>query len=79
MAIVQQLEQKGIQPGRQEARNEGKLLVARTILQNSIERITAIKMTGLSEYDLAPIRHRVFIFQIRWPNGSRLGSIWLHT
>lgn len=74
MTIAQQLEQKGIQLGRQQGRNGGKLEVVRTILQNGIDRSTAMKMTGLSEYDLAQIRHRVFFFQILWPNGSRLGS-----
>lgn len=65
MTIAQQLEQKGIQKGiqlgRQEGRNEGKLEgkleVARTMLQNGIDRNTVIKMTGLSEDDLAQIRH----------------------
>jgi predicted transposase/invertase (TIGR01784 family) len=57
MAIAQQLEQKGIQLGRQEGRNEGKLEVARTMLQNGTDRITVMKMTGLTEYDLVQIRH----------------------
>ncbi len=65
MTIAQQLEQKGIQKGiqlgRQEGRNEGKLEgkleVARTMLQNGIDRNTVMKMTGLSEDDLAQIRH----------------------
>ncbi|WP_312053752.1 Rpn family recombination-promoting nuclease/putative transposase, partial [Pantoea brenneri] len=65
MTIAQQLEQKGIQKGiqlgRQEGRNEGmlegKLEVARTMLQNGLDRITVMKMTGLTEDDLAQIRH----------------------
>lgn len=65
MTIAQQLEQKGIekgiQLGRQEGRNEGKLEgkleVARTMLQNGIDCSTVIKMTGLTEDDLAQIRH----------------------
>ncbi|STT72484.1 putative transposase [Klebsiella pneumoniae] len=61
MTIAQQLEQKGIQKGiqlgRQEGRNEGKLEVARTMLQNGIDRNTVMKMTGLTEDDLAQIRH----------------------
>nr|AFK90421.1 putative transposase, YhgA family protein [Salmonella enterica subsp. salamae] len=61
MTIAQQLEQKGIekgiQLGRQEGRNEGKLEVARTMLQNGIDRNTVMKMTGLTEDDLAQIRH----------------------
>ncbi|CAJ0995838.1 Rpn family recombination-promoting nuclease/putative transposase [Sodalis praecaptivus] len=65
MTIAQQLEQKGIekgiqlgrQEGRQEGRNEGKLEVARTMLQNGLDRNTVMKMTGLTENDLAQIRH----------------------
>ncbi|RLM03357.1 Rpn family recombination-promoting nuclease/putative transposase [Gibbsiella quercinecans] len=65
MTIAQQLEQKGIekgiQLGRQEGRNEGKLEgkleVARTMLQNGIDRNTVMKMTALTEDDLAQIRH----------------------
>lgn len=38
-------------------RNEGKLEVARTMLQNGIDRNTAMKMTGLTEDELAQIRH----------------------
>ncbi|MFP3527779.1 Rpn family recombination-promoting nuclease/putative transposase, partial [Pantoea sp. SIMBA_072] len=60
MTIAQQLEQngiqKGIQLGRQEGRNEGKLEVARTMLQNGLDRNTVMKMTGLTEDDLAQIR-----------------------
>lgn len=61
MTIAQQLEQKGIQKGiqlgRQEGRNEGKMEVARTMLQNGLDRNTVMKMTGLTEDDLAQIRH----------------------
>lgn len=69
MTIAQQLEQKGIEKGRAEGlqlgeqrgiekgRFEGKLEVARTMLQNGIDRNTIIKLTGLTEDDLAQIRH----------------------
>jgi recombination-promoting nuclease RpnB len=65
MTIAQQLEQngiqKGIQLGRQEGRNEGmlegKLEVARTMLHNGLDRNTVMKMTGLTEDELAQIRH----------------------
>ncbi|ECA5251798.1 Rpn family recombination-promoting nuclease/putative transposase, partial [Salmonella enterica subsp. enterica serovar Lomalinda] len=69
MTIAQQLEQKGIekgiqlgrQEGRQEGRSEGEreatLKIARTMLQNGIDRNTVMKITGLSENDLAQIRH----------------------
>jgi predicted transposase/invertase (TIGR01784 family) len=63
--IAQQLEQKGIekgtQPGRQEGRSEGEreatLKIARIMLQNGNDRNTVMKMTGLTEGDLAQIRH----------------------
>ncbi|PWK94917.1 putative transposase/invertase (TIGR01784 family) [Pantoea allii] len=65
MTIAQQLEQKGIQKGiergiqlgRQEGRNEGKREVARTMLQNGLDLSTVMKMTGLSEEELAQIQH----------------------
>lgn len=61
MTIAQQLEQKGIekgiQLGEQRGIEKGKLEVARTMLQNGIDRNTVIKMTGLTEDDLAQIRH----------------------
>jgi predicted transposase/invertase (TIGR01784 family) len=65
MTIAQQLEQKdivkgraeGIQLGRQECRNKGKLEVARAMLQNGIGRSTVMKMTDLTEDDLAQISH----------------------
>ena len=73
MTIAQQLEQKGIEKGIQQGieqgiqlgeqrgiekgRNEGKLEVARTMLQNGIDRNTVMKVTGLTEDDLAQIRH----------------------
>lgn len=65
MTIAQQLEQIGIEKGLQlgeqrgieKGRNEGKLEVVRTMLQNGIDRSTVMKMTGLTEDDLAQIRH----------------------
>jgi recombination-promoting nuclease RpnB len=73
MTIAQQLEQKGLEKGIQlgeqrgiekglqlgEERGieKGKLEVARTMLQNGLDRDTVMKMTGLSADDLAQIRH----------------------
>ncbi|KYP82494.1 hypothetical protein WB66_22950, partial [bacteria symbiont BFo1 of Frankliniella occidentalis] len=73
MTIAQQLEQKGIEKGRAEGiqlgeqrgikkgRSEGErqatLKIARTMLQNGIDRSSVIKMTGLTEDDLAQLRH----------------------
>ena len=61
MTIAQQLEQKGIEkgiePGEQRGIEKGKLEVARTMLQNGLDRDTVMKMTGLSADDLAQIRH----------------------
>ncbi|MCT4708714.1 Rpn family recombination-promoting nuclease/putative transposase [Enterobacteriaceae bacterium H11S18] len=73
MTIAQQLEQKGIekgieqgieqgiekgiQLGEQRGIEKGKLEVARTMLQNGIDRSTVMKMTGLTENELAQLRH----------------------
>ncbi|EHK4148794.1 Rpn family recombination-promoting nuclease/putative transposase, partial [Escherichia coli] len=61
MTIAQQLEQigieKGILLGEQRGIEKGKLEVARTMLQNGLDRNTVMKMTGLTEDDLAQIRH----------------------
>jgi predicted transposase/invertase (TIGR01784 family) len=73
MTIAQQLEQKGIEKGIEKGRAEGiqlgeqrglkegerqaTLKIARTMLQNGIDRSSVIKMTGLTEDDLAQLRH----------------------
>ncbi|WP_194761627.1 Rpn family recombination-promoting nuclease/putative transposase [Pantoea ananatis] len=69
MTIAQQLEQKGMEKGmekgirlgREEGRSEGEreatLKIARTMLQSGLDRETVMKMTGLSEDELALIRH----------------------
>lgn len=65
MTIAQQPEQKGIEKGRAEGlqlgeqrgiekgEHEAILKIARTMLQNGIDRSTVMKMTGLSEDELA--------------------------
>lgn len=57
MTIAQQLEQKGIDKGRQEGVLEGKLTVARAMLANGIDHDLVMNMTGLTAEDLAQIRH----------------------
>ncbi|ECD5634353.1 Rpn family recombination-promoting nuclease/putative transposase, partial [Salmonella enterica subsp. enterica serovar Richmond] len=65
MTIAQQLEQKGIEKGIQlgeqrgieKGEREATLKIARTMLQNGIDRNTVMKMTGLTEEDLAQISH----------------------
>ncbi|MDR8341310.1 ISNCY family transposase, partial [Acinetobacter baumannii] len=73
MTIAQQLEQIGIEKGLQQGLQQGlqlgeqrgiekgereaTLKIARTMLQNGIDRNTVMKMTGLTEEDLAQIRH----------------------
>lgn len=69
MTIAQQLEQKGIEKGRAEGlqlgeqrgiekgEREATLKIARTMLQNGIDCSTVMKLTGLTEDDLAQIRH----------------------
>jgi predicted transposase/invertase (TIGR01784 family) len=43
--------------GRSEGERQATLKIARTMLQNGIDRNTVMKMTGLTEDDLAQIRH----------------------
>lgn len=69
MTIAQQLEQKGIEKGRMEGRTEGiqlgeqrgiekgKLEVARSLLKMGMPIESVQEATGLSEDDLAQIRH----------------------
>lgn len=65
MTIAQQLEQKGLEKGIQlgeqrgieKGEREATLKIARTMLQNGIDRNTVMKMTGLTEEDLAQISH----------------------
>ena len=69
MTIAQQLEQIGIEKGLQQGlqlgeqrgiekgEREATLKIARTMLQNGIDRNIVMKMTGLTEDDLAQIRH----------------------
>ncbi|ECE5745899.1 ISNCY family transposase, partial [Salmonella enterica subsp. salamae] len=54
---IQSGEQRGIEKGRSEGEREATLKIARTMLQNGIDRNTVMKMTGLSEDALAQIRH----------------------
>lgn len=57
MTIAQKLEQKGEARGIVKGRVEGKLEVARTMLANGLDYATVMKMTGLSEEELAQICH----------------------
>ena len=69
MTIAQQLEQKGIdkgiqlgeqrgiEKGRHEGKLEGKLEVARSLLKMGMPIESVQEATGLSEVDLAQIRH----------------------
>lgn len=50
---IQLGEQRGIEKGEREAT----LKIARTMLQNGLDRNTVMKMTGLSEDQLAQIPH----------------------
>ncbi|EKN6369510.1 Rpn family recombination-promoting nuclease/putative transposase, partial [Yersinia enterocolitica] len=53
MTIAQKLEQKGEANGLK----KGKLEVARTMFANGLDRATVMKMTGLSDKELAQICH----------------------
>lgn len=50
-------EQKGRQEGRQEGEREAALKIARTMLASGLDRAMVMQMTGLSETELAQIRH----------------------
>ncbi len=54
---IQLGEQRGIEKGRSEGEREATLKIARTMLQSGIDRNTVMKMTGITEDDLAQIRH----------------------
>lgn len=55
MTIAQQLEQKGLEKGIEKGRKEEALKIARSMLQNGIERSAVIKITGVTEDELAQI------------------------
>ncbi|CNG82944.1 putative transposase [Yersinia enterocolitica] len=57
MTIAQKLEQKGEARGEANGLKKGKLEVARTMLANGLDYATVMKMTGLSEEELAQICH----------------------
>ncbi|MGS9193481.1 ISNCY family transposase, partial [Salmonella enterica subsp. enterica serovar Infantis] len=48
---------RGIDKGRAVGEREATLKIGRTMLRNGIERKTVMKMTGLTDDDLAQIRH----------------------
>lgn len=50
-------EQLGIEKGRSEGERQATLKIARTMLQNHIDRNTVMQMTGLTEDDLVQINH----------------------
>lgn len=50
-------EQKGRQEGRQEGEREAALKIARTMLASGLDRALVMQMTGLTESELAQIRH----------------------
>ncbi|HDL7089127.1 TPA: Rpn family recombination-promoting nuclease/putative transposase [Yersinia enterocolitica] len=57
MTIAQKLEQKGEARGEANGLKKGKLEIARTMFANGLDRATVMKMTGLSEEELAQICH----------------------
>jgi recombination-promoting nuclease RpnB len=61
MTLAQQLEQKGLEKGRQEGMQlgarEASLQIARNMLENDMDIASVMKMTGLSEEELKQICH----------------------
>ncbi|MEI2266178.1 Rpn family recombination-promoting nuclease/putative transposase [Erwinia sp. CGal63] len=56
MTIAEYLEQKGLEKGRIQGEREATLKIAHAMLQNGIEQDTVIKMTGLSDHELAGLQ-----------------------
>ncbi|WP_300001479.1 Rpn family recombination-promoting nuclease/putative transposase [uncultured Cedecea sp.] len=57
MTIAEQLEQKGMEKGMEKGEREATLKIARAMMQNGIDRNAVMKMTGLTEDDMAQISH----------------------
>ncbi|WMT16764.1 hypothetical protein [Serratia fonticola] len=61
MTIAEYLEQKGREEGLQEGLKQGKreafMEIARSMLAKGLDRTMVIQLTGLSEEELAQIRH----------------------
>lgn len=57
MTIAQKLEQKGETRGEARGEKNATLKIARTMLANGLDRATVMKMTGLSDKELAQICH----------------------
>jgi len=55
MTIAQKLEQKGIQMGFEKGEREARLKIARNMLDNGLDAGTVMKMTGLTQTELAQI------------------------
>lgn len=54
---IQLGEERGIEKGRNEGKQEGKLEVARSLLKMGMPHASVLEATGLTEDDLAQIRH----------------------
>lgn len=53
MTIAEYLEQKGLEKGRTQGEHEATLKIALALLENGIEPVTVMKVTGLTEAELA--------------------------
>lgn len=58
MTIAQQLEQKGIEKGMLQGEHKCKVEIAERLLKSGMVPSLVKDMTGLSEEELAKIRHR---------------------
>ncbi|MDQ9129707.1 hypothetical protein RDT67_25145 [Serratia fonticola] len=57
MTIAEYLEQKGREEGLKQGKREAFMEIARFMLVNGFESAMVIQLTGLSEEELAQIRH----------------------
>lgn len=55
MTIAEYLEQKGLEKGRTQGEHEATLKIALALLENGIEPVTVMKVTGLTEAELADL------------------------
>ncbi|WP_312061544.1 Rpn family recombination-promoting nuclease/putative transposase [Pantoea septica] len=58
VTIAEQLEQRGMEKGRQLGKHEACLEMARKMLKNNLDRVLVMKITGLTEEDLQQIQRR---------------------
>ena len=57
MTIAEQLEQRGMEKGRQLGKREASLEIARNMLKSGLDNALVMQMTGLTEQELKQLQH----------------------